>query len=578
MSPEAMERWSAAGLACIVGGVGWMLAQAGCAGGLRVPVLGDEFGRGDAPPLPGVRPDAAPLPPPPVGADAAPGPDWVRMVRLDDAGGVPAAPWACDGKVSIEAPSPGGGNADAPRVAPGGPPAAGEEEAELFDVRTMLPWDPRPGADQAALPEELRTRLRVGQPFDVAAVPLEPLHGSDTARARLARFVARRGAERMAVWGASHVAGEYFTGELRRILQDRWGDGGHGMLLPAPPWTGYRRSDINLCATGTWVTDFASRVGGRGDGLLAPTGARVEATSHDSAAWVQTTTTNPHGRAASRLGVLALAQPSGGTLEVRVDDVGPVRLETASGTSRPVPLRGLEVRVPDGPHRLELRPAGDGPVSILGVVVERESGFVLDAMGVTGRTAASWLAWDETLMAETLAWRRPGLVVLAYGTNEANDATMTASRYRTILASVLAKMRRVLPEAACVLVGPSDRGKKLRSNRQVIWAPTAMIAKVQAEVAPGFDCMTWDLQAATGGPGSMFRWREGGLAAADLIHFSAAGYQELARRWVAATDDAVAGVKVDEPTASPSTQGAADPVPPPVPAGTAALRAPGASD
>jgi lysophospholipase L1-like esterase len=569
-----MERWSAAGLVCIVAGVGWMLAQAGCAGGLRVPALGEEFGRSGAPPMPRTRTAAAPLPlpPPPAAADVAPGPDWVRMVRFDDARGVPATPWACDGKVSIEAPTPGGGNADAPKVAPGGPPAAGEDDAELFDVRTMLPWDPHPGADQAALPEEIRTRLHIGAPFDVSAVPLEPLRGPDSARARLARFVARAGTERMAVWGASHVAGEFFTGELRRILQDRWGDGGHGMLMPAPPWTGYRRSDINLCATGTWVTDFASRVGGRGDGLLAPTGARVEATSHDSAAWVQTTTSNPHGRAASRLGVLALAQPSGGTLEVRVDDVGPVRLETTSDVARPVPLRGLELRVPDGPHRLELRPAGDGPVSILGVVVEREAGFVLDAMGVTGRTAASWLAWDEALLSETLAWRRPGLVVLAYGTNEANDATMTASRYRTLLASVLAKMRRVLPDAACVLVGPSDRGKKLRSNRQVIWAPTAMIAHVQAEVAPGFDCMTWDLQAATGGPGSMFRWREGGLAAGDLIHFSAGGYQELARRWVAAMDEAVAGVAVP----SPATRAVA--APPPVPAGSAALRAPGSAD
>lgn len=187
---------------------------------------------------------------------------------------------------------------------------------------------------------------------------------------------------------------------------------------------------------------------------------------------------------------------------------------------------------------MELRPRGDGTVALLGIALERDQGFVLDAMGVTGRTASSWLAWDEDVLRATLAWRPPGLVVLAYGTNEANDANMSSERYRATLGAVLAKVRRVAPDAACILVGPSDRGKALRKGRgHVIWGPTAMIARVQAEVAPQYDCLSWDLQDVTGGPGSMFRWYEAGLAAGDLIHFTQGGYQELARRFVAALDE-----------------------------------------
>jgi hypothetical protein len=118
---------------------------------------------------------------------------------------------------------------------------------------------------------------------------------------------------------------------------------------------------------------------------------------------------------------------------------------------------------------------------------------------------------------------------------------MSSERYRATLGAVLAKVRRVAPDAACVLVGPSDRGKALRKGRgHVIWGATAMIARVQAEVAPQYDCLSWDLQAVTGGPGSMFRWFDAGLAAGDLIHFTQGGYQELARRFVAALDEAVA--------------------------------------
>jgi hypothetical protein len=60
------------------------------------------------------------------------------------------------------------------------------------------------------------------------------------------------------------------------------------------------------------------------------------------------------------------------------------------------------------------------------------------------------------------------------------------------------------------------------------------VAAAQREVGQEFGCAAWDVQAATGGPGSVFRWREHqpALMAQDLLHFSAEGYKELARRFV----------------------------------------------
>ncbi len=575
-----MNRLSAAGLGVISVGVGWILAQAGCAGVLRVPPLGPDFGTVPAPvPNRGkpaeapLVPEEAPAPPP------APTPAWVEVVKLDTATGFGFTPWACDGKIDIQPPIPGGGAPDAPDVAPGFAPAA-TDEVDLWDLSKMTPWEM--GGANAGLPPEVRSRLLLDAPFDLAAIPLEPLRGPETAKAKLRAFYARAAAPtpgeplRAAVWGASHVAGEFFTGHVRRILQDRWGDGGHGLLQPASPWTGYRRTDVNICATGTWVTDFVARKGGRGDGSLAPTGTRVEANMAASAAWAQTTTSNPHGQKANRVRVLASPRADAGTLDVIIDSAPPIPFATgrvlevagaagdppggvagatAPAPSSTVPVRALDVRVPDTGHRVELRPRGDGTVALLGMALERDQGFVLDGMGVTGRTASSWLAWDEDVLRATLAWRPPGLVVLAYGTNEANDANMGSERYRATLGAVLAKVRRVAPDAACILVGPSDRGKALRKGKgHVIWGPTAMIARVQAEVAPQYDCLSWDLQAVTGGPGSMFRWFEAGLSAGDLIHFTQGGYQEVARRFVAAMDEAVAPA----PSAVPPTEGSGE--------------------
>lgn len=198
--------------------------------------------------------------------------------------------------------------------------------------------------------------------------------------------------------------------------------------------------------------------------------------------------------------------------------------------------------VEDGPHRLTLAPTGDGEVRLFGVSAEREGpGVLVDALGVRGRTARSWLSWDRTMAAQGLLALNPDMVVLAYGTNEAADPTYAVETYRGDLRNVLGELRRTLPEVPCVLVGPSDRAveqKKPGSWR--IWSRTALIASVQREVAPEYGCAFWDMQQATGGPGSMVAWRllSPPMAAGDLIHFSVKGYELLGDRFVAALDAA----------------------------------------
>lgn len=450
-------------------------------------------------------------------------PAWVQTVEIARTNGPPDG--ACESKAKVASPG-------TPTVTP--PPSASETNES--ESAAMVRFDTAPGAANAALPEGWAKRLQLGGAFDVGQVPLEPLRGREADIARIHAVIASAARHdhvvRLAFWGASHVAGEYMTGELRRLLQDRYGDAGHGFVMPAAPWTGYRASDVNLCSGGEWVSDFVDRRGGRADGLLGFAGVSVEGLAQSATGWVQTTKTNPHGQQVSRFEIHYLRQPGGGVLAATVDDAPVVDIPTA-GTTGP---GTMILSVPDGPHRLSLHPAGDGPVRIFGVVMERASpGVVVDAMGVSGRTATSWLHWDEPLMRDFLSRRTPELAVLAYGTNEANDRSLTPEEYRTNLRAVLTKFRRLLPETACLLIGPSDRAKKLKGTTFAVWGPTEWVAGVQREVGPEFGCATWDLQAVMGGPGSMLRWRaaEPTLAAGDYIHLSAAGYQEVARRLLA---------------------------------------------
>ena len=454
-------------------------------------------------------------------------PAWVQVYHLPATAGPPAE--ECSTKAKVRAPRSKAEDESAPSTA-----TSASTETPAPPVPTVnLDTDKKAVNPEIVGPD--RTRLQLDGPYDVSAVPLEPLRGKDAdidrVRDVFMRAAAHHGATRVSFWGASHVAGEFWTGTVRRLLQDRFGDAGHGFVMPGPPWVGYRASDTNLCAGGTWLSDFVERKDGRDDGRYGPAGLDVSPTI-DAFGWVQTAKSNPQGRSVSRFEVAFLREPGAGTLSLTVDDASPV-IVPAAGDTGP----GMAVlETTDGPHRL--RVSAEGNVRLYGVWMERDtSGVIVDAMGVTGRTASSWQKWDPTLMAPFLDRKRPDLVVLAYGTNEANDRKLTPESYTASLRTSLSRMRALMPDAACVLVGPSDRGKRVKGSVYAIWPATEWVARVQREVGPEFGCATWDLQTAMGGPGSMLRWYFGAeprLAAGDLIHLSGEGYKEVGARFVAA--------------------------------------------
>lgn len=402
---------------------------------------------------------------------------------------------------------------------------------------------PRPGASgpsrgEASAPVAalVPSELPAGDP---ATSPIQPVEGPPEVLDRIRDlFVRGDGGERirLSFFGDSHTSADWWTGHIRRVLQDRWGDLGHGFVMPAAIYRGYRGQDVNLCSTGGWRSDWTGRLGGRDDGLLGFAGMSVSSASRNDFGWMQTTVENPHGRRVARFRVYALGQPGGGALRVGVDGADVRTVSTAA--VRPT-LQEMRISVPDGPHRLTVAPAGDGEVRLFGVSMERAGpGALVDAMGIRGRRARDWLSWDPALVSAGLASLGPDLVVLAYGTNEAFDTDYSMGEYRGDLEAVLARLQTMSPDAApCLLVGPPDLASRTPRG-WAGWPRAAEIARIQREVAREFGCAFWDWQAATGGPGSMVSWahRRPPLAAPDGIHHTRAGYELVAEKFLSALE------------------------------------------
>jgi lysophospholipase L1-like esterase len=335
---------------------------------------------------------------------------------------------------------------------------------------------------------------------------------------------------RVAMWGDSLTGADRLPSALRRALQAIYGDAGRGFVLPAAPWPAWNPVDLERCSTGLWRAESERTASARKDGLYGPGGVSLEASEAEATSWMQT----PAGLSVSRFEVAYLAQPGGGRLRAQVDSEPPLMVATAADTVGPGLLR---LDVPDGPHRLTLTVVGDGPVRILGVTLDRDvPGVVVDGMGVGGSTAGDWAKWSEPLMAPFLARRPPELVLLEYGTNDSVANKMTPDRYRAELRAQLATMRRLAPDAACVLVTPADRGQKVIGTTFAVWSPLDWVIQIQEEEAPIFGCATWSMRRAMGGVGAAFAWRlaQPPLMGADLLHPTPAGYEELGRRLAAA--------------------------------------------
>ncbi len=334
---------------------------------------------------------------------------------------------------------------------------------------------------------------------------------------------------RILQFGASHTECDLFTGYLRRYLQSRFGDAGHGYLMPARPWKGYRHQDVRLDSSDGWVVDKALGNTSREDGLYGLGGFSCAAGSADEWAFFGTSTSSPFGRSASRFEVFFLEQPRGGGFEVLLDGQPYATVSThASATG----FGTFVGRMEDASHEIELRPLADGEVRLLGAVLERGApGVVVDTLGIRGARAADLLDIDEALWGEQVRRRQPNLVVLAYGTNEAGDHHQSLDAYRRKLEAVLDRVKSAAPGAACVLIGPTDRPKKLRRNQ---WEPRERVEEVdeaQAQVSASFGCGFFSAFQAMGGPLSMVKWQKANLAQNDGVHLTTRGYELLAEHF-----------------------------------------------
>ena len=116
---------------------------------------------------------------------------------------------------------------------------------------------------------------------------------------------------RITHYGDSPITNDGITGTARRLLQERFGDAGHGFILIDRPWAWYGHQAITFSSGGGWTADSFMNPRVR-DGAFGLGGVTFRADGPGKYARYAPAVTGATGKNLSRLEVYYLAQAGGG--------------------------------------------------------------------------------------------------------------------------------------------------------------------------------------------------------------------------------------------------------------------------
>ncbi len=360
--------------------------------------------------------------------------------------------------------------------------------------------------------------------------------------------------------GDSHTATDHFSGRLRELFQQRFGDGGRGMLPPGSPFPYWRPYQVEVSQTGGWQVLSSNSNGNGNAGIYGLSGFVVRGRSRDDSM----TLSAAEGRTFDRVEVEVMRQPGGGTLDVFIDGRSAGAIDTR-GAVYDILRRSFDA---PGSAHVELRPRGNGLVDVADwAVYRRTPGVVLTSHGFSGAQINLLGRWNFHLVAEQMRHLRPALIIVAFGTNEGFAPQEQLGDYAGEFRERLLTLQRAAPGASIVIVGPPDAnrlpgycGRNIGDKRPCVplnraeaasyssllanndrklcrWhTPAAVdyVRQAQQQVARQLNMYFWNWAAVQGGTCGADRWARQELAHRDRVHMRQDGYWQSADQLFAA--------------------------------------------
>lgn len=308
--------------------------------------------------------------------------------------------------------------------------------------------------------------------------------------------------------GDSHVQADFFTGETRRLLSERFADGNtsRGFTFPYQIAGSNNPDDYEVTWKGEW---FRNRADSNSKASLGLAGVAVSTSDAES----EFTLRLKSGSGFDRVRVFfetdnqSVVPSVSHKWNFQSMDAGSATfhlIELADSISIGIDWNGVE----------------GGNFTLYGFeLINSGAKLIYHAAGVNGASVKTFL--DSDNFSTQLKHVNPHLVIVSLGTNDAYNSNFNAGVFNNNLKELVSRIRIALPESIVILTTPGDHlVEKTRPNPNLAKVNTQIFS-----VANELGCGVWDFNSVMGGEGSIEKWFEMGLAAPDKLHLNRKGYK-----------------------------------------------------
>lgn len=314
-------------------------------------------------------------------------------------------------------------------------------------------------------------------------------------------------------YGGSHIQAENPTSVARKKFQERFGNGGYGLMFNYKAANSYSSINYGTAYTGNWAYNKSYQ--GRKEGLpLGICGMVVE--TADSFATLSFTM--KHGVEAHHSKFLVLYENDSLSYDVKL---------TINGTHIPIPIeilpQGKSFYWNDSIHSVEisvLPKKGAKRFRFYGICSESQDpgGVVYHSTGVGAAAFRSILILDK--LSEQAPLVAPDIVLLDFGTNDILYQNRIDPTLITEVEKAITLWRKMFPEVLLVLTSTQDLFYK---NHTI----TAGISfrNLMDSLARSNRCLFWNWYDLSGGINTIRDWTSLGYAKTDHVHLTKEGYR-----------------------------------------------------
>ncbi len=258
--------------------------------------------------------------------------------------------------------------------------------------------------------------------------------------------------------GDSHTAADFLTGEIRRRLQEIYGNGGSGYVTAGRP-RDVLSSTLKISVSPGWTYQALQRSEETAEFWMS--GFNTVASKEGET--LSFTSEKPE--IFDVIEIEAIRRPGGGTFEIKLDGKVEGSFDLAGTKLEPIVIRLVPDHGPTNQVRdITLTTRNDGTVTIASLgIYNTRAGLTYNMAGYPGATVDILNKLDNRLFLSSLRRLNPQIVVLAFGTNEADKPVVDIPAYTEKYRKVIAKIRTALPGVTIVMVGPPE-GEELPSH------------------------------------------------------------------------------------------------------------------